>query len=301
MPLASATASSGADSSAGARQIAGARWTRRRATTVVVSSQAADGHEAVAGQECRRWPGVSRRAGRPAVAAGRGTIVQLAGVDDEALGPGQLHGVLDAHGQALDERSPLSRSKLEIERRRDGNERGIGDQRAAARRSGPGRTAMAASARAAGSRPVAGALRIEERRVEAYRRARGVGDVEPVRRPRRPPALPPRRVARSRARGWPGRRRAARRRRPRRAGRRCAGRLGPTPQRALDAAPSTGMPRSAVPVTSLPPASADTPGHGVLGQVRVGELVDVVGLAVLPVLQELGGGPRVVDLVEVHA
>ena len=45
----------------------------------------------------------------------------------------------------------------------------------------------------------------------------------------------------------------------------------------------------------------DTPGHGVLGQMWVGELVDVVGLAVLPVLQELGGGAGVVDLVEVHA
>ena len=45
----------------------------------------------------------------------------------------------------------------------------------------------------------------------------------------------------------------------------------------------------------------DAPGHGVLGEVRVGELVDGVGLAVLPVLQELGGRARVVDLVEVHA
>ena len=40
--------------------------------------------------------------------------------------------------------------------------------------------------------------------------------------------------------------------------------------------------------------------HGVLGQVRVGEFVDRVGLPVAPVLQELGGGAGVVDLVEVH-
>ena len=56
-----------------------------------------------------------------------------------------------------------------------------------------------------------------------------------------------------------------------------------------------------MPVTSLPPASADAPGHGVLGEVRVRVLVDGVGLAVLPVLQELRRRARVVDLVEVHA
>ena len=38
----------------------------------------------------------------------------------------------------------------------------------------------------------------------------------------------------------------------------------------------------------------------VLGEVRVGELVDRVGLAVAPVLEELGRRARVVDLVEVH-
>ena len=41
-------------------------------------------------------------------------------------------------------------------------------------------------------------------------------------------------------------------------------------------------------------------GHRVLGQVRVGPLVDVVVQPVAPALQELGRGPRVVDLVEVH-
>ena len=41
-------------------------------------------------------------------------------------------------------------------------------------------------------------------------------------------------------------------------------------------------------------------GHGVLGQVRVGEFVDRVGLPVAPVLQEFGGGAGVIDLVEVH-
>ena len=40
--------------------------------------------------------------------------------------------------------------------------------------------------------------------------------------------------------------------------------------------------------------------HGVLGQVRVRPLVDVVGDVVAPVLEELGRRPGVVDLVEVH-
>ncbi len=40
--------------------------------------------------------------------------------------------------------------------------------------------------------------------------------------------------------------------------------------------------------------------HRVLGEVRVGPLVDVVRLVVAPGLQELRCGPRVVDLVEVH-
>ena len=44
----------------------------------------------------------------------------------------------------------------------------------------------------------------------------------------------------------------------------------------------------------------DPDGHRVLGQVRVRPFVDVVGQPVAPVLQELGRGPRVVDLVEVH-
>ena len=42
-------------------------------------------------------------------------------------------------------------------------------------------------------------------------------------------------------------------------------------------------------------------GHQVLGQVRVGVLVDRVRDAVAPVLQELGRRARVIDLVEVHA
>ena len=41
-------------------------------------------------------------------------------------------------------------------------------------------------------------------------------------------------------------------------------------------------------------------GHRVLGEMGVGELVDVVDLPVAPVLEELGRGPGVVDLVEVH-
>ena len=49
------------------------------------------------------------------------------------------------------------------------------------------------------------------------------------------------------------------------------------------------------------PGQPDAPGHGVLGQVGVGELVDGVRLPVLPVLQELGRRAGVVDLVEVHA
>ena len=44
----------------------------------------------------------------------------------------------------------------------------------------------------------------------------------------------------------------------------------------------------------------DPAGHQVLGEVRMGPLVDVVRQAVAPVLEELGGRPRVVDLVEVH-
>ena len=45
----------------------------------------------------------------------------------------------------------------------------------------------------------------------------------------------------------------------------------------------------------------DDPGrHRVLGEVGVGPFVDVVGQAVAPVLEELGGRPGVVDLVEVH-
>ena len=48
-------------------------------------------------------------------------------------------------------------------------------------------------------------------------------------------------------------------------------------------------------------APRDEPaGHRVLGEVRVGPLVDGVGSPVAPVLEELGCGPRVVDLVEVH-
>ena len=44
----------------------------------------------------------------------------------------------------------------------------------------------------------------------------------------------------------------------------------------------------------------DPQGHRVLREVRVGPLVDVVGDAVAPVLEELDGRPRVVHLVEVH-
>ncbi len=48
-------------------------------------------------------------------------------------------------------------------------------------------------------------------------------------------------------------------------------------------------------------APRDEPaGHGVLREVRVGPLVDVVREPVAPILEELRGGPRVVDLVEVH-
>ena len=43
-----------------------------------------------------------------------------------------------------------------------------------------------------------------------------------------------------------------------------------------------------------------TAGHRVLGQVRMGPLVDGMRFAVSPVLEELRGGPRVVDLVEMH-
>ena len=48
------------------------------------------------------------------------------------------------------------------------------------------------------------------------------------------------------------------------------------------------------------PEEVDPLRDGVLGQVRVGVLVDPVRLAVVPVLQELGRRPGVVDLVEVH-
>ena len=44
----------------------------------------------------------------------------------------------------------------------------------------------------------------------------------------------------------------------------------------------------------------DPDGHRVLGQVWVGVLVDAVREAVPPVLEELGGRARVIDLVEVH-
>ena len=51
----------------------------------------------------------------------------------------------------------------------------------------------------------------------------------------------------------------------------------------------------------LVPSPQDEPaGHRVLGEVRMGPLVDVVRQAVAPALEELGRGPRVVDLVEVH-
>ena len=44
----------------------------------------------------------------------------------------------------------------------------------------------------------------------------------------------------------------------------------------------------------------DARGHRVLGEVRMGPLVDVVRLAVAPVLQELHGRPGVIDLVEMR-
>ena len=44
----------------------------------------------------------------------------------------------------------------------------------------------------------------------------------------------------------------------------------------------------------------DARGHRVFRQVRVGPLVDVVREPVAPLLQELGRGPGVIDLVEVH-
>ena len=48
------------------------------------------------------------------------------------------------------------------------------------------------------------------------------------------------------------------------------------------------------------PERDEPSGHHVLGEVRVGPLVDRVRLAVAPVLQELGCRAGVVDLVEVH-
>ncbi len=49
------------------------------------------------------------------------------------------------------------------------------------------------------------------------------------------------------------------------------------------------------------PREGDDPGgHRVLGEVWMGPLVDVVGDVVAPGLQELGGGARVVDLIEMH-
>ena len=53
-------------------------------------------------------------------------------------------------------------------------------------------------------------------------------------------------------------------------------------------------------LTSSCPHRTMPGGHRVLGEVGVGPLVDVVRQPVAPVLEELGGGPRVVDLVEVH-
>ena len=50
----------------------------------------------------------------------------------------------------------------------------------------------------------------------------------------------------------------------------------------------------------VPRERDDAAGHRVLREVRVRPLVDVVRDAVAPVLEELGGRPRVVDLVEVH-
>ena len=52
--------------------------------------------------------------------------------------------------------------------------------------------------------------------------------------------------------------------------------------------------------TSRPANSDDAAGHHVLREVRMRPLVDRVVDAVAPRLQELGRGPRVVDLVEVH-
>ena len=109
------------------------------------------------------------------------------------------------------------------------------------------------------------------------------------------------RPARDDARGSPGRRRRAREpvatqtRSPARS---------PEPdgssRRGSTAASRTGTPRSLAAATSWPAKATIPRGHRVLGEVRVGPLVDVVGDAVAPGLEELRGGAGVVDLVEVH-
>ena len=50
----------------------------------------------------------------------------------------------------------------------------------------------------------------------------------------------------------------------------------------------------------MPGEQHDPAGDRVFRQVRVGPLVDVVGVAIPPVLEELGRRAGVVDLVEVH-
>ena len=88
---------------------------------------------------------------------------------------------------------------------------------------------------------------------------------------------------------------------PRRAGRRRAapGVVG-APARLDGRATSTGTAELALAGDPVVAERLDAQRHRVLGEVRVGVLVDGVRLVVAPVLEELHRGPGVVDLVEVH-
>ena len=231
---------------------------------------------------------------------GRVAVFQLASVDDEALGPGQLDHVLDAHGQAIGEQLPVVLVEARHRAQRDRYQRRVGREQALDRRSRPEGERQHGIREGRGVGFVAEALRVEQRGVEAVQAPGRIGQVERV-------------VI------------LVDRQRLRRDGQLHHQLAG---AQVVDTQPVAGgyvepVAVAPVSVTGEAPArlddrvlrrhaqvgragdlvaagNADTPGHGVLGQVRMGELVDVVRLAVLPVLQELGCRTRVIDLVEVH-
>ena len=138
-----------------------------------------------------------------------------------------------------------------------------------------------------------------ERRDAGRRRSRSRAGCPSRRWPaRRAPAAG---IGRDRAGGCAGRR-CGSRSRSRRAGARrpCSPGASSSTRRGSTATARTGALEVARRADVVPAPQDETAGHRVLREVRVGPLVDVVGQAVAPVLEELGRRPRVVDLVEVH-